>query len=244
MKGEKGLPPPPAEEAAVASFSFDEILNRPVVEERGLTARVSKIISRRGVSHEDTDEVPVTAIQAPENWRTEKLQLEDEIRKLNRQLRQARGDHEWTPSRSNPDAPPRIPEIERLPWRPPAVGSDSVEMDLLRKENYQLRNMTREEQRSKAREIIVRLRAENQALQEENERLRKQLRNVANRAVETNRPPPQFDISSIKPFPLSLSRISEDEITRIVESQFKNDYITSRHGGADPLRNPFDRRRP
>jgi FtsZ-binding cell division protein ZapB len=124
-------------------------------------------------------------------------------------------------------------------------GSLLVELELLRKENFELRNMKNEEKQSKASDIIKKLNSEIEELKEENVRLKHQVDGFL-RARESlaNQRPPVDVISTLRRLPMELSESDRDRIFQTLENEWKNDYLESRHGGGDPIKNPFQKRRP
>jgi hypothetical protein len=234
----EALPPPASE-----PFSFSKFLNRPSVDQSksGLTARVAKIL--------ESDDRPVGPVTQGEreHWYKQRMQLQDEVQILRKELRLLKADHsQWVdeePDRANRQDLP--PSIERFPERPPPPDSVGTELELLRRENYDLRNMTKEERQSKAKEIMIQLKAEIDALRTDNKKLTDQvellLRSRNSSALDK---PPTDIIATLRPFPFEISDTDREMVYRITEAEWKSDYIMSRHGNAEPLKDPFQRRRP
>lgn len=237
--------PPPIE-----LFSMAKYLTQPVVPEDhlGMTARVSNILGK-GIALNNTlaSDFGGTQIELErDKWNMERMQLVLEVRELKQQVHKLRGDHAPFCNEGLEQEIVMSEEVRAIPTRAPGMDSESTELALLRKENYELRNMTNEDKRSKAREIMSKLRTENEALRDENNKLKKQVdalvRSRTN-SIDARRPPPEGDIRSLRPFPLSLGHIDRERMYAILDNEWANDYLVSRHGGAEPLRNPFHRRR-
>jgi hypothetical protein len=251
----EGLPAPTQELPPISESShepapgssFSKYLKAPVVDETkiGMTSRVAKIVS--AASSEPSAGVPVTDDER-EQWKKERMQLKDQVLGVKRELRKyKRYDHDdiddldESPKRDYEDVPY---EILGFPERGAAAGSELTELALLRRENIALRNMTSEEKHSKAREIMLKLRAEIEALKEENKNLRSQVEGfLRSRDTLADRKPPQDILSTLRRLPLELSEADRDLVERAIEMEWKNDYIRSRHGGGKPITNPFDRRK-
>ncbi len=234
--------PPPSE-----SFSFSKFLSRPDADQSrpGLTARVARILES-----EDRPVGPVTQGER-ENWYRERMQLQDELHELKKELRLLKADHsQWadddiTKPSSRGGRPIVQPSIERLAERSPTSDSEETELELLRRENYELRNMTNEQRQSKAKGIMIKLRAEIDALRTDNKKLNDQVESLlrSRNSSALDRPPRDI-ISTLRPFPLEISDADREMVYRITEAEWQSDYIKSRHGNAEPLRDPFQKRRP
>ena len=244
-QAEEEPPPPP-----IATFSMAKYLTQPVVPEDhlGMTARVAKILGKEiGAGSSLVSDFGGKPIGADsEKWKMERMQMETELRELKKQLHKLRGDHAPFCHEGDEQEILTSDEIRAIPTREPGMNSESTELALLRKENYELRNMTDEERKSKAREIMTKLRTENEALREDNAKLKRQVDALVRSrttSIDARRPPPEGDIRNLRPFPLSLGHIDRERMYAILDNEWANDYLASRHGGAAPLRNPFDRRR-
>ena len=240
-----GLPPVPSTDVSATSFSFSKYLTRPKIDESksGLTSRVLRII--------EGEERPFGPVSQSERdqWNRERMQLLDDLHELRMEVRQMKGDHSnWV---DDTEASVRRPclvmpaEIELLPERAGLPDGTLTELELLRRENMDLRNMTKEEKHSKAREIMLKLRAEIESLRTDNEKLNAQveslLRSRESLAVQQ---PPRDIMANLGPFPLQISESDRERVQRIIESEWKSDYLQSRHGGGEPIKDPFQRRRP
>jgi FtsZ-binding cell division protein ZapB len=224
-----------------AGYSFAKFLATPQVDPArlGMTARVSRIVAKAG--SESVVAAPVSE-EERQRWQKDKIELEDQIIWLKKELRKFRGEHH---DFNDLDYEEIDINLMRGPERPAVEGSLLVELELLRKENFELRNMKNEEKMSKASDIIKKLNSEKEELKEENVRLKHQVDGLL-RARETlaNQRPPVDVISTLRRLPMELSESDRDRIFQTLENEWKNDYLESRHGGGDPIKNPFQKRRP
>lgn len=232
------LPPVAAEKPLEQEFSFEKYLKKPEITNpsitSGMTARVAKILSGIPLAG------GASAISGPfkpsSEWNDEKSKLEAEIERLNEELKTLKKTGaRFTASTTGINAAPR----------PPAASSELTEVELLRLENYELRNMTDEQRHSKAREIMFGLRRQIEELKSENQTLRSQLaEKQANLFSESSSKPPSDIFAVARPVPLSVDRLDEARINAALEAEWKIAREDSRHGLSAPIQNPFDKRRP
>ena len=223
------------------AYSFERYMERPAVQENllGMTARVAKILRKTDGSFPDPAKGGASERER-QQWRMERLALEDELREVKDQLLKYTSGHGFRHSASSIPIPEYIAD---MPSRLADPDSEATEIALLRKENYELRNMTREEKQTKAREIMLKLRGEIDTLKVENASLRSHLDAFVKRKDEQlNLRPPKDVVASIKSYPFEISAIDRERVYEALEEEWKTSAALSRHGGADPIRNPFQRR--
>ena len=239
-KSEAGNEPAePIVEPPKPAFSFEQYFERPAVQPEllGMTARVARILKKMDISAGDPGKSTVSE-RDRQQWRMERMALEDELRKLKEQLEKLAAGHGYT-AFTGP-----IPEdVANLPTRPSGPGSEATELALLRQENFELRNMTREEKQGKARDIMLKLRAEIDALKQENTSLKRQLEALVKRKEDlSSLRPPRDVLESLKEYPFQISQSDRERIFAALDEEWKTATALSRHGSAEPLRNPFQRR--
>lgn len=238
------LPPATAASAAFSAeqvpeeFSFEKYLKRPEVSGRsGMTSRVAKILDGVPLALGAGNVVGAWKPSEKElnEWIDEKAKLASEIEKLNAEIGKLRKSARAEKCMASVNAA----------QRPAASLSELTEVELLRLENFELRNMTDEQRHSKAREIIIGLKQQIETLQEENSTLHARLAEKNSKSLADSFSKPPSDIfTSARPIPLSMDRLDEQRICSALETEWKLAREESRHGSGAPIQNPFQKRRP
>ena len=195
---------------------FSQYLSESVasVETRnkGVSSRVDKIL--RFLHLKDKD---VLDFNVNESWQIEKLELEDRISLLEKELKEVH----------NVKVDRVFVEVGRR------VVGDGVleELEILRKENERLRNASGGKNFIK---LIMQLREEIAELGSRNENLRKQL-------LSLSEPPMRPPMRVLVRQELALDEIEDERISQVIENEWKE--ATENCRVANPLKNPFERRR-
>lgn len=232
--------------------SFSKYLKRPNIRalNTGLTARVSRILenasrmSKITPENDDSedDSVPgVLSMTAEERWNIRKQSLKDEIYTLKVRLRELEKAHGSSEGRSSRDSGAVYEAGKR-----DDAGTQGLltELTILRKENYALRNLTDEELELRSREVIDDLRARVDQLEIENSHLQRKLNEHRDNHLLSKRPPKDIlDLNNMKRMPLDISNVEKERVYKALEDEWKYATSISRHGGSEPLQNPFERRR-
>ena len=232
--------------------SFSKFLKRPNIRalNTGLTARVSrilehakrmpKIVPDNDDSEDDT--VPgVLSMTAEERWNLRKQSLKDEIYSLKVRVRELENAHGSSEGRYD-----RRESASYESGKPVGSGPQGLltELAILRKENYALRNLTDEELEIRSREVIDDLKAQVEQLENERALLQRKLNEQRDNHLLSKRPPKDIlDLNNMKRMPLDISNIEKERIAKALEDEWKYATSISRHGGGEPLQNPFERRR-
>ena len=231
---------PPSIDEVPEEFSFAKYLSKPEInpEERsGMTARVAKILKGIPLA---PGAGPVAGCSVPSDserneWNNMQAQLEGEIAKLNSEIKKLKTPNSLKSTLASPNALPR----------PPGTLSNLTEVELLRLENFELRNMTDEQRHSKAREIMIGLRREIDTLKAENRQLSLQLADKNSKYFSDAQNKPPSDLFAVaRPVPLSVDRLDQERIHAALESEWRTAREESRHGISAPIQHPFDKRRP
>jgi hypothetical protein len=234
-------PPPVAEEED--RFAFDKYFERPTVQDDiGMTARVSKLLEAAYASLKKPETPPTESER--EKWALEKLKLKDIISGLEAQIAVLSGEHH-----SSGNNPPQYSKhqvaIDFSPRKPARGDSENLELELLRKENDDLRNMKQSDLNRKSDQIIGKLRKELEGLQLENQTLKDVIIDMRKKDGEkyAHAPPSLNELPLLRGPYLSLERLDKQQVEAVLEKEWRENYQNSRHGGSEPLRDPFQKRR-
>ena len=213
------------------SYDFSKYLKPSSARTRnaGVTARVTKVMEwahsalRNGEGNKTID------LSERERWQIDRLELEDKIAKLQAdkdEKTKSAGEVRYV-SLSRPAAPDGVLE----------------EVALLREENFRLRNLALDDPAREAH-VITKLRREVEELKSENHVLRRQTAALRDNDLLSSRPPVDLDLASVQNrVPLAIDQIEKQRVMDALEAEWRTSCESSRHGFAQPLRNPFDRRR-
>ena len=238
----------------VDRYAFDRFMQRPQVSTNlGHTARISKLLDVAELYMKQPQGPPKDAER--EQWNLEKTRLQDIIGRLQAHVRRLRagdtstsGDiDEWVDAPEARSHAPVVQEAKILSYTKvlPVDAAILRELELLRRENQDLRNMESEEIRSKAVALLKKLRVEIDDLQKENKSLKDLIVELRNReGVKQSSAPPAFDkLPKLRGFYMSLDKIEQEQALQVLEQEWKNCYLASRHSAADPIKDPFHKRR-
>jgi hypothetical protein len=222
------------------AYSFSAYLKKPSVRgvNTGITYRVTQIL-RNATRQADFEDNRIVETTERRKWKVRKQQLMDEIASLRSELRRL----EASSGARLADSliPPITITSHDLSSIPQGV---LTELALLRKENYALRNMSDEDIEVKSRLLIEQLRTQIDGLEEENAKLRRQLGEHRDNKLVYQKPPNDIpDLNNLKRIPLEIDNIEKERVMKVLEDEWKYAASISRHGGSEPLRNPFERRR-
>ena len=238
--------PLPIKDPSPLSPSVSQYMPRPETTNIGLTARVVKILAG---AEQASDSIPVENSERMQ-WSVEKLGLTNKVQALQEELGRLKGErfgpgHKSDMAEYHYSGNHKNPQLEGLvEGRPAPREGILAEVEMLRKENEELRNMTRDEKQGKAKEIMLKLRREIEALKSENLALRRQISAVGKENEAKLKPPADSDLRMMREGdPFMIRGMQKDRILQVLQDEWKSSFADSRHGGAEPLKSPFQKRR-